>query len=91
PLWHDRMLTSLRSIGLRVYIGRYAMDAYLNSERRRFKNVTDAVESWDELLPSAIMLPHPSGRNNIWLKKNPWFEQRTLPALRARVRALIGG
>jgi uracil-DNA glycosylase len=31
-----------------------------------------------------IPLPHPSPRNNIW-KKNPWFVENLLPALRQSV------
>jgi uracil-DNA glycosylase len=34
-------------------------------------------------------LPHPSPRNNIWLKKNSWFETDTLPFLKARVSAAL--
>jgi len=89
PLWHDRMLESLKSVELRVYIGKYAIDAYLNRDGKRFGSVTDAVRAWDALLPGEIVLPHPSGRNNIWLKKNPWFAKKTLPALRRRVARLI--
>ncbi len=91
PLWHGRVLGGFRSIELRVYIGKYAIDGYLNADGKRFESVTDAVRAWEDLLPGEIALPHPSGRNNIWLKKNPWFERRTLPALRARVAGLISG
>ncbi|NUN62197.1 MAG: uracil-DNA glycosylase family protein, partial [Burkholderiaceae bacterium] len=36
-----------------------------------------------------LALPHPSPRNNGWLRQNPWFEAELLPELRARVaRAL---
>jgi uracil-DNA glycosylase len=30
-------------------------------------------------------LPHPSPRNQMWLKRNPWFERDLLPELRAKV------
>ena len=43
----------------------------------------------DELLPGAIVLPHPSGRNNIWLKKNPWFDDEVIPALQSKVKELL--
>lgn len=39
--------------------------------------------------PAVIALPHPSWRNNGWLKANPWFEADLLPVLRAWVRELI--
>jgi uracil-DNA glycosylase len=34
-------------------------------------------------------LPHPSPRNNIWLKKNPWFQREVLPTLRKRVQLAL--
>jgi uracil-DNA glycosylase len=36
-----------------------------------------------------LPLPHPSPRNNRWLKKNPWFDQSVLPYLRRRVKRLL--
>ena len=30
-----------------------------------------------------------SPRNNIWLKRNPWFEVDLLPVLRARVAEVL--
>jgi uracil-DNA glycosylase len=29
-----------------------------------------------------VPMPHPSWRNNAWLKRNPWFQTELLPALR---------
>ncbi len=39
--------------------------------------------------PKVLPLPHPSWRNNAWLKKNPWFEAELLPVLRREVRRLL--
>ncbi len=39
--------------------------------------------------PCVLPLPHPSWRNNAWLKDNPWFEHELLPALRREVRKLL--
>ena len=36
-----------------------------------------------------VPLPHPSWRNNGWLKRNPWFAEDLLPELRRRVAALV--
>ena len=52
--------------------------------------MTDTVRAWREYGPQFIPLPHPSWRNNGWLKKNPWFETELLPDLRARVRQVLG-
>ncbi len=88
PLWHERILKSMKRVELRIYIGRYAIDAYLPD---RYKTITSAVHDWERLLPDELVLPHPSGRNNIWLKKNPWFEDEVLIRVRERVRMLIEG
>ena len=88
PLWHDRMIRAFKSVRLTVIVGQYAFDRYLGEE---FGSITEAARAHTALLPARIALPHPSPRNNIWLKKNPWFERRALPRLRARVAALIGG
>ncbi len=32
-----------------------------------------------------LPLPHPSPRNQLWLKRNPWFERDLLPTLRENV------
>ena len=39
--------------------------------------------------PHVVPLPHPSPRNNRWLKNNPWFEQTLLPDLRHRVAEVL--
>jgi uracil-DNA glycosylase len=36
-----------------------------------------------------LPLPHPSPRNNIWLKRNTWFEKEVLPPLRQRIADLL--
>lgn len=86
PEWHPRMLRAFKGVGLTVIIGRYAMDEYAS---RAYGTVTEAVRDYAGLMPERVVLPHPSPRNNIWLKKNPWFGGEVLPRLRARVSDLI--
>jgi uracil-DNA glycosylase len=43
--------------------------------------LTERVKTWQRYQPSYFVLPHPSPRNNIWLKKNPWFEQDIVPVI----------
>lgn len=86
PQWHAPILKKLRRLELTIYVGRYAVERYLEG---RFPTVTDAVRAAPELLPNRIALPHPSPRNNRWLAGNPWFERRVLPALRRRVAAAM--
>ncbi len=58
------------------------------------RSMTETVAAWREILdrperPRCLPLPHPSWRNNAWIKANPWFEQELLPRLRAEVRRLL--
>jgi uracil-DNA glycosylase len=90
--WHDRVFQSMPQIELIVTIGQYAQAYHLG--RRRKGNMTDTVLNWREYFeveagPSILPLPHPSWRNNVWLKKNLWFAENVLPVLREKVRILI--
>lgn len=85
--WRQQILEALTSVELTLVIGRYAIDWHLPNQSSR--SVTDAVRDWETLWPDTLILPHPSPRNNQWLKKNPWFYQEVIPALQARVAALL--
>lgn len=84
--WRESILSHLERIQLTLVIGQYAL-AYHIPEASG--NLTDTVRSWRSYSPVIIPLPHPSPRNNIWLKRNPWFEKEVLPVLRQRVSELI--
>jgi uracil-DNA glycosylase len=32
---------------------------------------------------------HPGPRNDLWLKRNPWFNEELVPALRIRVSEVL--
>jgi uracil-DNA glycosylase len=49
------------------------------------------VAQWQDYLPSMVPLPHPSPRNTIWLRKNPWVEAEIIPTLRTRVAQILAG
>lgn len=82
-LWRARLFAQMPRIELMVLIGQYAQAWHLGPRRKR--SLTETVAAWREYLPDAIPLPHPSWRNNAWLKRNPWFEAQVLPALRSEV------
>ena len=65
--WRDRLLATLPNIQLTLVIGQYAHKYHLGNNRK--KNLTETVKAWREFQPDIIPLPHPSPRNNIWLKK----------------------
>jgi len=52
------------------------------------KNLTQTVQHFEEYLPTFLPLPHPSPRNNIWMKKNPWFKKDLLPELKKIIRSV---
>jgi uracil-DNA glycosylase len=90
PLWRARVLAQLPKIELVLAVGTYAQAWHLPHLTRL--SLTARVAHWREQLmrtPPVIPLPHPSWRNNAWLKRNPWFEAELLPVLQARVRALL--
>lgn len=87
PEWHPSILAGLQNIKLTLLIGQYAQKRYL--EKRRKKTLTETVRHWREYAPEYLPLPHPSWRNNIWVKKNPWFSDEVLPELRAKVSGLF--
>lgn len=90
--WHGLLMPNLAQVKLILMIGRYAQD-YHCPEKRRL-SLTERVRTWREEFygnhdVKRIPLPHPSWRNNNWLKKNPWFESDVLPVLRAEIQRLL--
>ncbi len=87
PLWHERLLKGMPEIQLILLVGKYAQDQYLGDQAAR--TLTETVKQFTTYPPDKIPLPHPSPRNQIWLKRNPWFATDLLPVLRERVRAAL--
>jgi uracil-DNA glycosylase len=87
--WRERVLQALPNIELTVIIGRYAIDWHLPEYKA--SSVTQVAKDWRQQLPAIIALPHPSPRNNRWLKQNPWFETDVIPVLRQHVARLLPG
>ena len=90
PLWHEAVWAHLKDIRTVLLIGQYAQAKYLGRDRRQ--SLTETVASWENYGPRFWPVPHPSWRNNTWIKKHPWFERDLLPALRTHItRDLISG
>jgi uracil-DNA glycosylase len=87
PRWHARLRALLPNIELTLLVGSYAQAYYLKD--RRARTMTETVANWRTFLPDVLPTPHPSWRTTAWQKKNPWFEEELLPALRERVRRLL--
>ena len=86
PLWQPRFRAALPGIRLTLLLGMHAQAYHLGTKRKRSLALT--VRAWREYLPEYFPLPHPSPRNRLWMKNNPWLVKEVLPALRCRVRAL---
>jgi uracil-DNA glycosylase len=85
--WRQPLLAQLPNIRLTLVIGQYAQAYHLPAVAG---SVTDVVAAWRSHWPAVLPMPHPSPRNNRWLKTNPWFEAEVLPALRAAVIPILG-
>ena len=84
--WHQKILKAHPQIELTLLIGQYAQNYYLNNKA---KTLTATVENFADYLPTYIPLPHPSPRNNIWLKKNPWFKANLIPELQSHTHRIL--
>ncbi len=87
PLWHPPLRALLPDIRLTLLIGQYAQAYYLGPRRKQ--SLSQTVAAWREYLPEFLPLPHPSPRNQAWLKRNPWFARELLPVLRRKVEQAL--
>ncbi len=85
--WRHLLTEQLSGFALTLAIGSYAQAWHLG--RRRKQSLGQTVRAFADYAPDIIPLPHPSWRNNAWLKSNPWFEHDLLPYLRASVAAQL--
>lgn len=81
-LWHEKLLEQLPNIEITLLVGKYAQDYYLGKPAL---SLTDRVRAWRDVAPVFWPLPHPSPRNQFWLRRNPWFDEEVVPALRVNL------
>lgn len=86
PAWRDKLLAYLPNLEVTLVIGQYAQAHHLPEAKA---SLTETVQAWREYWPGIVPLPHPSPRNNIWLRRNPWFEADLLPLLRQRLITVL--
>lgn len=84
--WRQKLLELMPNIQLILVIGQYAQAWHLDTLE---KNLTETVRNWKSYGEGILPLPHPSPRNNIWLKKNDWFREEVLPSLKLRVNKAL--
>ncbi len=85
--WRAAILERLPRVRLTLLIGGHAQRWHMGAAAKG--GVTRLVADWRAHAPDLWPLPHPSWRNTGWLKRNPWFEAETVPALRARVAGAL--
>ena len=85
--WRDKLLALMPKIQLTLVVGQYAIHWHLPETKK--DSLTNTVKSWRTHWPNMLPLPHPSPRNNIWLKKNAWFEQDIIPTLQRQIKVLV--
>ena len=90
--WQSEVSGAMPQVELVLLIGMYAQKHYLRDKASR--TLTETVQNWREISassewPVCIPLPHPSWRNNSWIRKNPWFTSDLLPFLQKKIQELI--
>lgn len=83
-LWRPRLLGLMPALRLTLLVGSYAQ---VNALGRGA--MTGKVRAWRDHLPRYFPLPHPSWRTGVWERRNPWFTEEVLPALRAEVARVL--
>ena len=85
--WHEKILSHYNNIKLKILVGSYAQNYYL--EKFKKKTLTETVAAYKEYLPNYFPVVHPSPRNIMWQLKNPWFEEEVVPQLKKEVKKLL--
>ena len=87
PLWHTSLFDQMEEVQLTLLIGSYAQAYYLGDNCK--KTLTETVKNYQAYMPEYMVLPHPSPRNNIWMKRNAWFGEEVLPHLKKLVNEVL--
>ena len=85
--WHPRLLELMPDLKLTILVGSYATKRYL--KLMSSASLTQVVKDYRDYLPEFFPLVHPSPRNQIWMKKNPWFNQTVIPDLQKLVAQIM--
>lgn len=86
--WREPLMARLPNIELTLLFGQYALAWHLPGAKGM--TLTETVRRHDQWGEGILPMPHPSPRNNLWLAKNPWFEEDVVPVLRRRVAGALG-
>ena len=84
--WNS-LIKHCKDVKLIILIGKYAQEYYLKDSIKL--SLTRTVETYKEYLPKYFPIVHPSPRNQIWIKKNPWYQEKVLPDLKEEVSKVL--
>lgn len=84
--WRQPLLELMPKRELTIILGRYALDWHWPETSGR--KLAEIIAEQNPARDVQLVLPHPSPRNNRWLKQHPWFEQQ-LPMLQQRVAQVL--
>ncbi|WP_421868037.1 uracil-DNA glycosylase family protein [Motiliproteus sp.] len=87
--WREPLMEQLTQLRMILLLGKYAQDYHLQDRRSLSERVADWKEAASTDRPQIICLPHPSPRNQHWIKQRPWFEAELLPWLRQQVASYL--
>lgn len=86
--WHPILINSLKNLKLTILVGSYSQKYYLQLTGKDY-SATEVIRHYRDYLPKYFPIIHPSPRNNIWLSRNPWFEEMLLPELKLEVKKYL--
>lgn len=94
PTWRDALMARLPHIAFTVVLGRYALPYHAPEAKGTLaeimrRDATATTGATGAHNGAVVVLPHPSPRNQLWLRRNPWFEAEQLPLLRERVTQVL--
>lgn len=85
--WRRPVLDSLLHVELTLILGSYAIAWHLPQYKK--DSVANAVKAAAKEKNTTYILPHPSPRNNRWLKQNAWFEEQIIPRIQQDVTCIL--
>lgn len=85
--WRRPVLDSLLNVELTLILGSYAIAWHLPQYKK--DSVANAVKAAAKEKNNTYILPHPSPRNNRWLKQNAWFEEQIIPRIQQDVSRIL--
>ena len=90
--WHTSLFEALPQFELILLVGHYSQRWHLGRQVK--PTLSETVANWRDYAGSQngtkyLPMPHPSWRNNAWLKRNPFFEADIVPFLQSEVARLL--